>query len=119
MKYFKKSEFTCGCGCGLAFDSMDKSFIKKLIIARDIAKTSFNITSSIRCEAHNKKVGGSQTSSHLIGKAVDIFCKNSTIRYRILSGLIVAGFCRIGVGSNFIHVDADEVKRQSVIWLYS
>ena len=78
------------------------------------------INSAFRCEKHNKdpKVGGSDTSSHLVGLAADIKCEYSTYRYHLLSALLQAGFKRIGIGEKFIHVDLDETKPQKVIWDY-
>lgn len=29
-----------------------------------------------------------------------------------------AGFTRIGIGQNFIHVDTDPDKQQNIIWTY-
>lgn len=114
MKYFKIDEFNCPCGK----NEMDKYFLERLDIARKYARTSFVISSGYRCPAHNKKVGGSETSSHLKGQAADIVVKNSIHRYKILSGLIKAGFTRIGIGKNFIHVDSDKTKTPRVVWVY-
>jgi len=117
MKHFKESEFECPCGCGLNFKDMDKDLIKKLIIARRHAGTPFFITSSIRCKNHNKKVGGSPMSSHLAGLAVDITCDCSKKRFRIVKGLILAGFTRIEIAKRHIHADADEKKAKRVLWV--
>jgi uncharacterized protein YcbK (DUF882 family) len=97
---------------------MDGNFLDQLDKARGYAGTSFVISSGYRCPAHNKAVGGSETSSHLKGLAADIVVKNSGQRYKILSGLIKAGFNRIGIGSTFIHADTDYLKTLDVIWLY-
>jgi len=118
MKHFKKSEFRCPCGCGLNFKDMSTEFVKKLDKARKFADTPFNITSSIRCPGHNEQVGGSETSSHLRGLAVDLSCGASHKRFKIIKGLILAGFNRIGVGEFFIHADNDKTKTQNVIWRY-
>lgn len=118
MKYFTKEEFRCSCGCGLGFDSMNSVFINKLDSAREYANTSFKINSSIRCAKHNKDEGGSKTSSHLMGLAVDISTPTSREKYKILMGLIHAGFNRFGIGSNFIHVDNDKDKPEELIWGY-
>ena len=98
---------------------MDKKLINMLIAAREIAETPFRISSSIRCKAHNKASGGSPTSSHLVGEAVDILCDNSVDRYKIITSLLIAGFNRIGVGSSFIHADIDRLKHQEVFWVYA
>lgn len=86
--------------------------------AREYADTPFIVTSAYRCEEHNKNVGGKPTSSHLKGFAVDISCPTSTARSKILPALIKAGFTRIGIGSNFIHVDDDISKPTNLIWTY-
>lgn len=117
MKFFDLSEFGCPC-CGK--NNMQDDFLAKLVCARGIAQVPFIINSGCRCKAHNKSedVKGSVTSSHLLGCAVDIHVKNSRARRFILSGLILAGFHRIGIGKTFIHVDTDSGKDANVIWLY-
>lgn len=98
---------------------MNQAFLKRLDIARGMAGTSFKINSGYRCKKHNDSIAGaSPTSSHLKGVAVDIACTNSAKRYLILRGLINAGFSRIGIDRNFIHVDEDCEKDQNVIWRY-
>ena len=124
FQYFKYSDFTCRCGCGLNNQSIPH--IKKLDIARGIAGIPFVVTCGYRCQRHNEEVGGSETSSHLIGHATDILADTPTKRYRILSGLIRAGFERIEIGykkawgdktKQWIHVDDDISKSQGVLWI--
>jgi uncharacterized protein YcbK (DUF882 family) len=115
MKYFTDKEFDCPC-CNQ--NEMDGNFLDQLDKARGYAGTSFVISSGYRCPAHNGVVGGSITSSHLEGEAADIVVRNSNQRCKILSGLIRAGFIRIGIGKTFIHVDNDYSKTLNVVWLY-
>jgi len=115
LKYFKDSEFKCPC-CGA--NDMCPSFKAKLDLAREKAEVPFKITSGYRCEAHNKEVGGSKTSSHLNGFAVDIAVGDSATRFAVIGGLVEAGFNRIGIGKTFIHVDMDSEKSPYVCWLY-
>ena len=97
---------------------MNIDFLHKLDRARAIAKTPFKITSGYRTKEHNEKVGGRVGSSHLKGIAVAIACNNSVERSKILKGLFEAGLGRrVGIASNFIHVDADYDK-PAAIWLY-
>ena len=97
---------------------MDLAFLHKLDEARTIAGVPFKITSGYRSEAWNKRCGGRVGSSHLKGVAVDISCKTSGERAKILNGLFTVGLGRrCGIASNFIHVDADYDK-PSAIWLY-
>jgi len=111
---FKLDEFNCKCGK----NKMDKDFLSKLNQARIISGIPYIITSGYRCQRHNKAVGGKSTSSHMKGLACDILADTSRKRSLILSGLIKAGFTRIGIGYNFIHVDNDKNKSQNVVWLY-
>ena len=101
---------------------MNKAFLERLDKAREYATTPFIITSGYRCKIHNESeaVGGSETSSHLKGLAADIHVQGSRQRYKILMGLIGAGFNRIGINSKrgFIHVDYDETKSSNVVWVY-
>ena len=117
MKYFKKEEFACNCGCGRNKINVE-DFVDLLDDARHRAGVIFKITSGYRCPIKNRSVGGSSTSSHLKGLAADIAVPNSHMRYRILWGLLTAGFDRIGIGSNFIHADTDDSKVEGVIWDY-
>ena len=86
--------------------------------ARLLAACPFIITSGLRCKAHNKASGGSASSSHLNGTAVDIATRNSQERHDVLSGLWAAGFARIGIANSFIHVDVDQTKPVGVVWTY-
>ena len=76
------------------------------------------ITSGYRCEEHNREVGGKGTSSHLKGLATDIKCENSSYRFLLVGALLKAGFKRIGIGKDFIHVDLDPDKPQNIVWNY-
>ncbi len=116
MKYFKISEFDCPSKDGSG-KKMDKGFLEMLDNARDIANTSFVITSGYRESAHNKKVGGSSTSSHLKGVAADVACTSGSKRLVIINSLLEAGFTRLGIASSFIHVDLDDTKPDA-IWTY-
>ena len=111
---------TCKCGCGEI--DMDQKFMSKLDLARDIAGTPFVVNSGYRCETYNASdaVKGKPGSAHLEGLAADIKSVGSRKRYRIIKGLVDAGFTRIGIGFNdgFIHVDLDSSKDEEVIWGY-
>ena len=114
LKYFKLSEFDDAPGTG---KNMKKEFLTKLDKARAIADVPFKITSGYRSKETNKRVKGVSTSSHLKGLAADISCKDSSTRQKIISGLIKAGFTRIGIADTFIHCDTDKDKNDA-IWLY-
>lgn len=115
MKHFSIDEFRCSC-CDK--EEMRESTLTMLDKAREIAGVPFVITSGYRCEEHNRNVGGSPTSSHLYGWAVDIQAQGDRNRFAILQGLVKAGFTRIGIAKNFIHADNDPQKSSGVSWLY-
>ena len=100
---------------------MDTEFVIKLDEAREIAGIPFKITSGYRTPAHNTAVNGVRSSSHMNipCNASDIFIKDSKSRWIILNALIQVGFNRIGIGSNFIHVDTDKNKYGKVVWTYN
>lgn len=52
-------------------DLMDDSFLRWLDDVRHLAGVPFKLTSDARTAEHNAKVGGSPTSLHLLGRAVD------------------------------------------------
>lgn len=97
---------------------MNIGFLNKLTEARKAAGIAFKITSAYRSPEHNAKVGGVNNSSHVHGCAVDIYAPTSRQKYIIINSLLEAGFNRIGVAKNFIHVDNDASKTEDVIWTY-
>jgi uncharacterized protein YcbK (DUF882 family) len=114
VRHFQKKELYCRCCEKL---NISANLVLKLDLARALAETPFIITSGFRCQKHNQVVGGVKDSAHVKGLAVDIAVQNNITRLSILRGLIIAGFRRIGIGSNFIHVDIDNSKANNV-WLY-
>jgi uncharacterized protein YcbK (DUF882 family) len=123
MRYFNYEEFASpdDLNSGLPTTDggkMSLDFLQKLDEARAISAVPYKITSGYRTPEHNAKVGGRVGSSHLKGVAVDISCRTSGERAKILKGLFTVGLGRrVGIASNFIHVDADYDK-PSAIWLY-
>lgn len=115
LKHFKDWEFDCKCGCGLGLQEMKPQLIDQLQVARELADISFEVSSAIRCQSHNRNVGGSQSSSHLTGWAVDLKVRNSHHRFKLIKYLLIAGFNRILIYKDFIHVDCDPVKTPEVI----
>ena len=115
--FFEYSEFNSPDEID-SYINMDVSFLNKLSKARELAAIGFKITSGYRSDAHNTKVGGVPSSSHTIGRAVDIYAPTSTQKYIIINALLQVGFNRIGIAKNFIHVDDDPSKSEDVIWTY-
>ncbi len=116
-KYFKAEEFNCKCGCDR--NTMKLALLNRLEEAREKAGVPFRITSGCRCSGHNKRIGGVKGSAHVEGKAVDIWVRSNKMRFRIITGLLLAGFERIGIHKSFIHADvATERSVGATMYLY-
>lgn len=117
LKYFKRSEFNCKCGCNTNY--IDSDFLEMMDKARRIAGVPFKVNSGFRCENHSlsKK---NPTSSHIKGIAADIHFTDGKNLALIMGGLGGAGFERFGIDfkNKFIHTDCDEDKTNPCIWGY-
>lgn len=116
-KYFRLNEFDSPDEPGSG-ELMEPNVLEALDNARELAGFPFVVTSGVRSIAHNKAVGGTKSSSHLLGYAVDLAVPSSRRRFIMLEALLDAGFTRIGIGEDFMHVDMDPQKTQNVIWTY-
>lgn len=108
-KEFKETDFACQCGCGLGYSDMKDSSLSKLFTARKSSGVPFRITSAVRCEKHNTKVGGKPNSSHKRGYGIDIAYTDMLDLHTKVHHLLKAGFPRLGINfaKQFVHVDDD------------
>lgn len=99
---------------------LDDGLCQMLSIARGKANVPFIITCGLRTPDQNSALAESVSdSAHLTGHAVDLACSDSPTRYALISGLLDAGFTRIGVYSAHLHADNDTTKPPKVIWYVS
>lgn len=96
---------------------LDVALVIMLDKMRESAGLPIVITCGLRDPEHNSEVGGKTDSAHLTGLAADIRCPDSQTRFALVKGALVAGFTRIEVGTEHIHVDIDSTKPQNVIFL--
>jgi len=117
LKYFKRGEFNCKCGCNTNY--IDDDFLNAIDSARRISGIPYRISSGYRCENHPLSVKN-PTSSHVKGIASDIKFTNGKNLALIMSGLGGAGFERFGIDfkNKFIHADLDQTKVSPTIWGY-
>ena len=115
IKHFKREEFCCKCGCGLC--NPHPQLVRALDLARNKAMVPFKISSGCRCEKHNEAVGGTKSSSHITGYAVDLSYESGRIGIALLKAL-TPFFDRIGIGNGFIHIDIDPNKPSPTLWTY-
>ena len=119
-EYFTEEELMCPCGCkGMA---MSESFMKKIVSIRKSLNAPMKINSGFRCPEHNEKVGGSSTSMHLYGRAVDVslYPLTEEQQIRLIEEAIRHNITGIGVSGKgdkkkqFIHLD----NKSSRLWSY-
>ncbi len=87
-----------------------KDLVDNLQVLRDFLGEPIRINSAYRSEAHNKAIGGSKTSQHLLGKAADIKVKDIETKdlYLIIESLIIDGQMTdggLGLYDTFVHYD--------------
>ena len=109
-RYFSTSDFPPAKG------EPAQKLLEMLDEAREEAGVPFIITSGVRKPKKNQKAGGADDSAHMRGLAVDISIPNSHARYKILRGLILVGFHRLGIYDLHIHADCDESLDPEVAW---
>jgi zinc D-Ala-D-Ala carboxypeptidase len=114
-EHLKKEEFACKC-CGK--NEINDLFFSLLERAREISSVPFVINSGYRCAKHNSEVGGESDSAHLKGYAADIRTADSRTRFEVIKVVLSVGITRIGIGSDFVHVDTDPGKDLEVVWTY-
>lgn len=104
--YFNRSEFACKCGCG--FDTVDTTLAMVLDYVRAGVGRPVIVNSGCRCPEYNAKVGGSEKSKHMQGRAADISCPDilwETLRNKV--DKLMEGWGGVGYyqNQNFIHID--------------
>lgn len=108
--------FVCPCGECEAVPS--DRLLTMLDAARFYAGVPFVVTSGPRCEQYNELVGGRPNSEHIPGDGADISAPNSRTRFHIVRGALLAGFVRIGVGKDMVHLGVSETNDPDVLWTY-
>lgn len=121
-KNFSKSEFDSKDGAQMP-DNILVNVVKlacNLQRLRDAIGKPIIINSGYRSEAHNRKVGGSPNSQHLLGKAADIRVSGMTsgqianeIEKLILKGEMLQG--GLGIYDTFAHYD---IRKTQARWDY-
>ena len=115
---FSIGEFECKCGCIMPDEVLYNvvKLVNQLQTIRDVIKTPIQINSAYRCKSHNKAIGGSASSQHILGKAADIVVRGydpSLEIYPLIEELINEGqILQGGLGNypTFTHIDIRKTK---------
>ena len=99
--HFTPEEMAC-CGSGALLIVPDA--LDALMRARRRIGTPFHILSAYRSVEHNRIVGGTKHSQHLLGTAFDIALTGHNVPV-LLMALIANGFGSFGLYPSFVHVD--------------
>lgn len=107
-KNFLSNEFACKCGCG------EESISEVIIMLCQLVRSHFDkpvtITSGVRCEEHNAKVGGAVDSQHRLrdgkGHAADIKVAGVDPEdvYEYLDTMFPKSL-GLGLYSSWVHID--------------
>ena len=106
IKYFKKSEFRCKCGCGA--DTMNETLIRVADRVREHFGKPITVSSGRRCANHNARVGGVSNSRHLSGKAMD-FCVSGKSASLVLEHVQKQPEIRYAyaIDGSYVHMDVN------------
>ena len=106
MKYFKLFEFSCH-HCGeLPKGGMNPVLLRKLDELREMLGHPIEVSSGYRCSEHNRRIGGVDSSQHVMANAADVWSDYATTE-KLLELAEKVGFDGIGYypEEGFIHVD--------------
>lgn len=103
-EYFWDYEVTCKCGCG--FNQISRGVLLLADEVREYINKPITPSSACRCWGHNKKVGGSKNSYHLLGQALDLPVPDPTDVYKYLDAKYPDSLgLGLYVDDGFVHVD--------------
>ena len=105
--YFPEVEFNrCFPVCFRS--DMDSVFLVKLNRARCLAGVPFVLNCAYRSPSWDKSHGRSGSGYHTKGRAVDVRCLDSSVRYKIVRACVDCGLS-VGVYPTFLHIDDREL----------
>ncbi|GAH53421.1 unnamed protein product [marine sediment metagenome] len=115
----KLKDFGCKCGCKK--NGFSENFFDAVYFVEEILPFKPKWTSGFRCTKHNKKVGGSPTSSHPKGVAVDGIYSTPTELGFLIKAIVTVCIIknlplRIGIYNGRIHWDIDITKTNPCTW---
>lgn len=116
LEYLRWSQFDSPDKKGSGFKYMER--LPVMILDDIVAETRliFNIELGYCTPYYSNKISLALNDSHRIGKAVRIRILNSKKRYDLVSGLIMRGVSRIGIGKETVYFDTDDQKPRKIFF---
>ena len=110
IRYFKREEFRCPCPrCGGFPVEPDETLVRLADRVRAHFGAPANVSSGVRCQAHNDELSGSAKNSyHLRGKAMD-FCVRGVSGAKLLAYVKTqhVHYAYQISGSDYVHMDVN------------
>lgn len=109
IKHFTRAEFACKCGkCGGYPAEPNPQLVMLADDVREHFGAVVDVSSGVRCKAHNAAVGGVANSRHLSGKAMDFRVRGKTaaqvLAYvKTLPGVRYA----YAINDTYVHMDVE------------
>lgn len=104
---FHLREYACQC-CG-RYSPLTVELVLALQELRDLIGKPIHVNSGVRCANHNASVGGSKSSQHLTGRAVDVVVGGMSPEELESCAKKVHSFVNGGIGvyasKGFVHLD--------------
>jgi uncharacterized protein YcbK (DUF882 family) len=113
--HFRFSELCCPCCTKMHMPLAMLDFIERV---RNFYDRKMVLTSAVRCLSHNYAVGSKPTSAHVLGLAIDVSCRDSFLRRKLISAGEKAGVKGLGLASDFIHLDIHQRLQGDPCWFY-
>ena len=108
IRYFTREEFRCPCPCCGGFPvEPDETLVRLADRVREHFEAPANVSSGVRCQAHNDELSGSAKNSyHLRGKAMD-FCVRGVSGAKLLAYVKTqqVHYAYQISGSDYVHMD--------------
>jgi hypothetical protein len=110
--------FDCPMQPGSAFKYMER---EPVYILEDIFAQYPHWTPTIEIaytsQSYANLLGLPQSSSHRVGKAIQILAKSPERRMFIVKHLILRGVTRIGIGINHVYFDTDNYLKKDALYV--
>lgn len=109
IQYFNREEFRCPCPrCGGFPAEPEEALVRLAERVRGHFALPVTVSSGVRCERHNREVGGVVNSRHLAGKAMDFSVQGvpSGTVLLVLQGLAGVRYA-YGIDGSYVHMDVE------------